>query len=103
MLPNYSDNPLNYYRVLETLTPEQLNKEWKPASEDHYNEMLEALPPIRMSGGAFMVGEPMMHTPSGVFFEAFIKIGDNYWHRPALLHKFSPTNYRKEIQELTRI
>lgn len=100
MLPNYSDNPLKYYEVLNTLTPDQLKQEWKQTSEEEFHRMLNILPPIRFVTGAFMVGEQMTHNENGRIYQAFIKVGDQYWQRPAYLHTFNPIEYRKEIREL---
>jgi len=100
MLPKYSDNPRKYYYVLETLTADQLKKEWQETTEKDYWDMLGCLPPIRMNNNAFMVGECMTHTKDGAIYEAFIGVKGKYWKRPALLSSWNPLEYRKEIQEL---
>jgi hypothetical protein len=100
MLPNYSNDPLKFYDVLKSLTPDQLTKEWQPVSEEQYQEMRDVLPPIRYSNNCFLVGEPMTHTDQGVIYEAFVKIDDRHYKRPAYLHTFSPDNYRQEIAGL---
>jgi hypothetical protein len=47
---------------------------WKRTTRDKYWEMLEVLPPAAMSGGGFLVGEPIDHTPDGwPRYEAFLE------------------------------
>ena len=99
MLPNYSNDPLKYFDVLYSLTLEQLKQEWKPTNQREYYRMLEVLPPIRYKDSCFMVGECMTHTNEGAIYQTFIKVGDQYWTRPAYLHTFSPSNYREEIKK----
>jgi hypothetical protein len=102
MLPNYADNPSKYYDVLETLTPDQLKREWKQATKEDYWHMLECLPPIRMAGNAFMVGECMTFSKDGAIYDLFIEINGRYYRRPALLSSWNSAEYMKEIRELEK-
>jgi hypothetical protein len=102
MLPNYADNPSKYYDVLETLTPDQLKREWKQTTEEVYNNMLGCVPPIRMAGNAFMVGECMTYSKGGAIYDLFIGINRRYYRRPALLSSWNPAEYMKEIRELEK-
>jgi hypothetical protein len=47
-----------------------------------------------------MVGEQMTDNENGRIYQAFIKVGDQYWQRPAYLHTFNPFEYAKEIRDL---
>ena len=99
-LPNYSADPLKFYDYIAELTPEQLTRTWAPISEKKYYYYLEVLPPIRLKGSAFMVGECITHTQDGAIYDALIKYNGGYWKRPAYLHTFNPEAWRREIQAL---
>ena len=97
MLPNYEDDPIKFYNVLKSLSPEELTQVWQPITEEKFNWMLDVLPPIRYKNGCYMVGEPMTHTEHGVIYQACLKVKDSFYSRPAYLHTFDPENYRKEL------
>jgi len=86
-----------YYDAIAKMTPQDLSSLWMEETEDRYNEMLGALPPIKSGGGAFMVGECMSHTKDGAIYEVHIDIGRRYFFRPALLHSFDPRQYFREV------
>lgn len=49
-------------------------------SEEVFYDMLGAVPPERMSGGAFLVGEAWDHNSSGEFrYEMFYQEGEKYF------------------------
>ena len=100
MLPNYNDDPRRFYDILETLTSDQLKREWKQATQEVYYNMLGCVPPIRMAGNAFMVGECMTYSKDGAIYDLFIEINKRYYRRPALLSSWNPAEYMKEIREL---
>jgi hypothetical protein len=53
---------------------------WKEITEDRYDEMLEVLPPVAMSGVGFMMGEPMDHDDTGAaLFLPFRRVGARYF------------------------
>ena len=100
MLPNYDDNPMNFYNVLRKLSADQLKSEWLRTSEEDYYQMLECLPPIRWTGKCFMVGECMTSTRDGDIYECFIQVNNKYYKRPALIDTFSPSDYLAEIASI---
>ena len=53
--------------------------EWIETTEEMYWQMLEVLPPEKMVGSNFMVGEPSRHNGKGEAVHAcFTKFGDTY-------------------------
>ena len=66
---------------------------WNESTEEQYWEMLECLPPARMSGGAFLVGEPIDHIAGTgePTFEMYRKVGDKFFvsSRPVTSREFS--------------
>lgn len=66
---------------------------WQKTSKKTYWEMLEVLPPERMAGGAFLVGEPMDHLASTgeSTFEMFRKQGSQHYvaSRPVTIAEFN--------------
>lgn len=54
--------------------------EWQQTDEESYMEMLECVPPARMAGGAFLMGEPMDHLANTgeSRYEMFRKAGGKY-------------------------
>jgi len=67
---------------------------WHETDEETYWEMLECLPPARMAGGAFLVGEPMDHLASTGEnrFEMYRKAGGKYLvsNRPVTIYGKCP-------------
>ena len=62
---------------------------WIPTTEAMYWHMLEVLPPRKMVGDNFMVGEPMRHNNAGEAVHAcFTKFGDTYKARNLTLAQF---------------
>lgn len=66
---------------------------WAETDEETYWEMLECLPPARMAGGAFLVGEPMDHLAATgeSTFEMYRKQGSKFYvaSRPVTSAEFS--------------
>ena len=66
---------------------------WQETDKESYWEMLEVLPPERMAGGAFLVGEPMDHLAATgeSTFEMFRKQGAKYYvcSRPVTIAEFN--------------
>lgn len=89
---------LAYYERLKNMTAEELKNEWQEETEERYNDMLEALPPIRWKGTAFMVGECLTHTRAGALYEAHMEIDGHYFYRPTPLRDFNPTEYAREVR-----
>jgi hypothetical protein len=62
---------------------------WIPTTETMYWEMLCVLPPRKMVGDNFMVGEPLRHNSKGEAVHAcFTKFGDTYKARNLTLAQF---------------
>jgi len=54
-------------------------QEWIPTTEAMYWQMLEVLPPRKMLGQNFLVGEANDHNSDGeAVYAAFTKFGDTY-------------------------
>lgn len=52
---------------------------WIPTTEHMYWEMLGAVPPIKMLGRNFLVGEPLRSNGQGeAVYSCFTKFGDTY-------------------------
>ena len=63
--------------------------EWIPTTETMYWEMLGALPPRKMVGDNFMVGEPLRHNADGLLvYACFCKFGDSYKAKNLTLREF---------------
>ncbi len=63
--------------------------EWIPTTENMYWEMFGAVPPRKMVGHNFMVGEPLRHNSKGEAVHAcFTKFGDTYKARNLTLAEF---------------
>jgi hypothetical protein len=63
--------------------------QWIETTEDMYFEMLGVLPPRKMVGDSFMVGEPLRHNGKGEAIHAcFTKLGDTYKARNLTLVEF---------------
>lgn len=62
---------------------------WIPTTEAMYWEMLGAVPPIKIIGQNFMVGEPLRHDAQGHAVHAcFTKFGETYKARNMTLEQF---------------
>lgn len=63
--------------------------EWIETTESMYWQMLEVLPPRKMVGNSFMVGEPLRHNASGEAVHAcFTMFGNTYKARNLTLSEF---------------
>jgi hypothetical protein len=52
---------------------------WIPTTEKMYWDMLEVLPPKKMMGRNFLVGEALRHNSQGeAVYSCFTKFGDTY-------------------------
>jgi hypothetical protein len=52
---------------------------WVETTEKMYWQMLECLPPRKMSQNAFLVGEPLRHNERGAVHACFLRVGGVYW------------------------
>lgn len=63
--------------------------QWIETTEAMYWEMLEVLPPQKMLGENFMVGEPLRHNAEGEAVHAcFTKFGETYKAKNMTLKEF---------------
>ena len=62
---------------------------WIPTTEAMYWEMLEVLPPRKMVGENFLVGEPSRHNAKGeAVYSCFTKFGDTYKAKNLTVNQF---------------
>ena len=63
--------------------------DWIPTTENMYWQMLEVLPPTKMIGRNFLVGEAERHNSNGeAVYACFTKFGDTYKARYLTLAEF---------------
>lgn len=64
-------------------------QEWIPTTEAMYWQMLEVLPPRKMMGQNFLVGEANCHNAEGeAVYSCFTKFGDTYKAKHMTLAEF---------------
>lgn len=91
--------PLEWQPLWDAMdaTPEA----WIPTTEAMYWHMLEALPPRKMLGRNFMVGEPLRHNANGEAVHAcFATFGDSYKARNLTLTQFMAEHGHIPAREL---
>jgi len=88
----YADQ-LTYYQKLSGMTPVEMSGLWQEETADEYSEMMDVLPPIRMDGGAFMVGECVTHGLAGAIYDVHVHVGGRFFWRPAPLGSWDPLRY----------
>lgn len=79
------------------------DKSWREVTEAVYWDQLECLPPIRMNGNAFMVGEPWDSDARGNIYSTFVQVGQRYFCRMDHLIDFDPRLYRHLIRRQLKI
>ena len=63
--------------------------EWIPTTEKMYRDMLEVLPPRKMLGQNFLVGEALRSNGNGeAVYSCFTKYGDTYKAKNMTLKEF---------------
>jgi hypothetical protein len=70
------------------------DRSWREVSKNIYWEQLEALPPAKMNGNCFAVGEPWDHDNRGAIVTMFVQVGERYFCRMDHLIDFDPKIYR---------
>jgi hypothetical protein len=76
--------------------------EWEEVTYEHFNEMLCCLPPEKMEGPAFAVGEPSSHLndTGEATFDCYIQIGNRYFGKhPLPLSMFDVERFKREVAE----
>jgi hypothetical protein len=72
---------------------------WREVSEAIYYDQLEAVPPIRMHNGFFVVGEPWDIDEKGEIYTVFAQVKSRYFARHDHLFNFANLGlYRFEIE-----
>lgn len=97
-LPDYDNDPSNYYEVLKTLSPSDLTQVWQEIDIERYWWLMECVPPRAMKDNGFLVGECMTHTEHGAIYEAVIQVDERYFSRPAYWQSFNVQKYSAEIR-----
>lgn len=65
-------------------------KRWQPTTESMFYDMLGAVPPAAMGGGAFLVGEASHHNAQGeAVYACFRQISDEYAARYMTRREFA--------------
>jgi hypothetical protein len=74
----------------ELWTAMDASPEWVPTTETMYYEMLEAVPPAAMGGGAFLVGEAHHHNGDGQpVYAMFRRTGGQFFAKYATVSEFN--------------
>jgi len=74
---------------------------WIETTEDMYWEMLGALPPAKMLGQNFLVGEPLRHNEKGeAVYSCFTKLGDTYKAKNLTVAEFMLEHGYKPAREI---
>lgn len=72
---------------------------WREVSERIFYDQLECLPPARMQGNAFAVGETWTHDEDGYRIHAvFCEVQDRYFCRNMRLANFDPELIIMEVE-----
>lgn len=72
-----SNTPLEWQALWDAMDANP--NAWIPTTENMYWEMLGAVPPIKMLGRNFLVGEASHHNGQGEsVYSCFTKVGDTY-------------------------
>jgi len=66
---------------------------WTETNEENYWDQLECLPPRKMTGSVFAVGEPFSMTIHAVFAE----IGGRFFGKNCDITKWNPVRYKLDI------
>lgn len=75
--------------------------EWIPTTEAMYWEMLGVVPPRKMLGQNFLVGEPVRHNSEGEpVYSCFTKFGDTYKAKNLTLYEFMAEHGHIPAKEL---
>ena len=88
--PNYGQ--LSAEAINASLTVEEV-------TEERYYEMLGVLPPERMSGGAFLVGEPVDAANGQFRYDYYFALDGRYYHGGLLTTREFDTLYEAELSK----
>jgi len=68
---------------------------WVETTRKTYNDQIGCVPPIRMSGNCFLVGEPYTFN----IYATFVQVEDRYFDCFKNIKTFNPNIYRQEIEK----
>ena len=74
-----------------------LENNWQEITIEDYDELFGCLPPLRMGGGAFLVGEPLTSIDTGeLVYTACVQIFKRCFSRPEISEDWNPQRYKKQ-------
>lgn len=76
---------------------ERRSNEWRETILETYDNQLGCVPPVRMNGGFFMVGEQFTADVGGCVYAVFGEVQGRYFGRLSHLQNFDPDRYVTEI------
>ena len=68
-------------------------------SEETFDFLLECVPPVRMSGGAFLAGEAITHIGNTPFFACCFRVDSKYFLGYHTVKSFEEKDYLNEYNE----
>jgi hypothetical protein len=72
---------------------------WEETTEDHYYDMLGAVPPFLRSGSAFAVGEGLCQLNDGTEVNTmFIVVDGRYYTKPDKIKDFDAKKYTEQVR-----
>lgn len=78
---------------------------WEEVTEERYNDLLGCVPPARMNGGAFAVGEALCQLDGDysdknkTVYNCLVHVDGRYFSKPNTLDRFNPPRFRNEVRE----
>ncbi len=76
---------------------EKGDRSWIETDEEMFYEQLGCVPPERMDGKCFLVGEMVDYLPDGPLYSCFIDVEGRYFTRYVYLKEWNPARFRNEI------
>jgi hypothetical protein len=80
------DTPLTWQPLWDAM--EENPEKWVLTTENMYFDMLQVLPPRKMLGESFLVGEPLRHVNGEAVYACFTKLGDVYRAKNLTVREF---------------
>lgn len=71
---------------------------WTETNEDHFDEMLGCVPPIKLHGNAFLCGEPIRYNDNGErVYGAYIIVNHRSFESERTVKQWKPKEWIAEI------